>query len=143
MPGMSDLAAGRVSLNDVRELEIEDLLGREPVTPDALLLQRLVLDKVVLITGAGGSIGSELCRQIAACRPHTLLLVENSEFALYQIHHELTALVGGQIDPLDVEEGEAATPMAVKLVPLLASVQDPERMAQIMQTWRPHAVYHA
>jgi FlaA1/EpsC-like NDP-sugar epimerase len=143
MPGMSDLAAGRVSLNDVRELEIEDLLGREPVTPDAMLLQRLVHDKVVLITGAGGSIGSELCRQIAACRPHTLLLVENSEFALYQIHHELTALVGGQIDPLDVEEGEAATPMAVKLVPLLASVQDPERMAQIMQTWRPHAVYHA
>ena len=143
MPGMSDLAAGRVSLNDVRELEIEDLLGREPVTPDAMLLQRLVLDKVVLITGAGGSIGSELCRQIAACRPHTLLLVENSEFALYQIHHELTALVGGQVDPLDVEDGDAATPMAVKLVPLLASVQDAERMAQIMQTWRPHAVYHA
>ena len=143
MPGMSDLAAGRVSLNDVRELEIEDLLGREPVTPDAMLLQRLVHDKVVLITGAGGSIGSELCRQIAACRPHTLLLVENSEFALYQIHHELTALVGGQVDPLDVEEGEAAAPMPVTLVPLLASVQDAERMAQIMQTWRPHAVYHA
>jgi FlaA1/EpsC-like NDP-sugar epimerase len=143
MPGMSDLAAGRVSLNDVRELEIEDLLGREPVTPDALLLQRLVHDKVVLITGAGGSIGSELCRQIAACRPHTLLLVENSEFALYQIHHELTALVGGQVDPLDVDEGEAVAPMPVTLVPLLASVQDAERMAQIMQTWRPHAVYHA
>ncbi len=143
MPGMSDLAAGRVSLNDVRELEIEDLLGREPVTPDALLLQRLVHDKVVLITGAGGSIGSELCRQIAACRPHTLLLVENSEFALYQIHHELTALVGGQADPLDAEDGEELAAMAVRLVPLLASVQDEARMAQIMQTWRPHAVYHA
>ncbi|MDP1683927.1 nucleoside-diphosphate sugar epimerase/dehydratase [Hydrogenophaga sp.] len=143
MPGMSDLAAGRVSLNDVRELEIEDLLGREPVTPDAMLLQRLVHDKVVLITGAGGSIGSELCRQIAACRPRTLLLVENSEFALYQIHHELTALVGSQVDPLDVEEGDVAAPMAVTLVPLLASVQDEERMAQIMQTWRPHTVYHA
>lgn len=143
MPGMSDLAAGRVSLNDVRELEIEDLLGREPVTPDALLLQRLVHDKVVLITGAGGSIGSELCRQIAACRPHTLLLVENSEFALYQIHHELTALVGSQIDPLDEEEGQLKQAMAVTLVPLLASVQDEERMTQIMQTWRPHAVYHA
>jgi FlaA1/EpsC-like NDP-sugar epimerase len=143
MPGMSDLAAGRVSLNDVRELEIEDLLGREPVTPDAMLLQRLVHDKVVLITGAGGSIGSELCRQIAACRPRTLLLVENSEFALYQIHHELTALVGGQVDPLDVEEGDVVAPMAVTLVPLLASVQDEERMSQIMQTWRPHTVYHA
>ncbi|PZO17834.1 MAG: polysaccharide biosynthesis protein [Burkholderiales bacterium] len=143
MPGMSDLAAGRVSLSDVRELDIEDLLGREPVTPDAMLLQRLVHDKVVLITGAGGSIGSELCRQIAACRPRTLLLVENSEFALYQIHHELTALVGAQVDPLDVEEGGVVPPMAVTLVPLLASVQDEERMAQIMQTWRPHTVYHA
>ncbi|MDZ4101079.1 MAG: nucleoside-diphosphate sugar epimerase/dehydratase [Hydrogenophaga sp.] len=143
MPGMSDLAAGRVSLNDVRELEIEDLLGREPVTPDASLLLRLVHDKVVLITGAGGSIGSELCRQIAACRPHTLLLVENSEFALYQIHHELTALVGSQTDPLDGEEGDVDAPMVVTLVPLLASVQDEERMTQIMQTWRPHAVYHA
>ena len=143
MPGMSDLAAGRVSLNDVRELEIEDLLGREPVTPDASLLLRLVHDKVVLITGAGGSIGSELCRQIAACRPRTLLLVENSEFALYQIHHELTAMVGSQTDPLDLEEGDVDAPMAVTLVPLLASVQDEERMAQIMQTWRPHAVYHA
>lgn len=144
MPGMSDLAAGRVSLSDVRELEIEDLLGREPVTPDATLLQRLVHDKVVLITGAGGSIGSELCRQIAACRPRTLLLVENSEFALYQIHRELTALVGSQTDPLDAEDGNsAAASMAVTLVPLLASVQDAERMTQIMQTWRPHAVYHA
>jgi len=142
MPGMSDLAAGRVSLSDVRELEIEDLLGREPVTPDAMLLQRLVHDKVVLITGAGGSIGSELCRQIAACRPRTLLLVENSEFALYQIHHELTALVGSQTDPLD-GEGADDVPMAVTLVPLLASVQDEERMTQIMQTWRPNAVYHA
>ncbi len=143
MPGMSDLAAGRVSLNDVRELEIEDLLGREPVTPDAMLLQRLVHDKVVLITGAGGSIGSELCRQIAACRPRTLLLVENSEYALYQIHHELTALVGSQTDPLDTDQGEVVETMAVMLVPLLASVQDAERMAQIMQTWGPHAVYHA
>ncbi len=143
LPGMSDLAAGRVSLNDVRELEIEDLLGREPVTPDARLLQRLVHDKVVLVTGAGGSIGSELCRQITACRPHTLLLVDNSEFALYQVHHELTALVGSQVDPLDLEDNAAIAPMAVTLVPLLASVQDEERMAQIMQTWQPHTVYHA
>jgi FlaA1/EpsC-like NDP-sugar epimerase len=143
LPGMSDLASGRVSLKDVRELEIEDLLGREPVAPDALLLQRLVHDKVVLITGAGGSIGSELCRQIAASRPHTLLLVDNSEFALYQVHHELTALLGSQADPLDIEEGYAPAPIAITLVPLLASVQDEERMRQIMQTWRPHAVYHA
>jgi len=81
LPGMSDLAAGRVSMNDVRELDIEDLLGRDPVKPDRTLLNRLIRGKVVAITGAGGSIGSELCRQIAACQPHTLLLVENSEFA--------------------------------------------------------------
>ena len=143
LPGMSDLASGLVSLKDVRELEIEDLLGREPVAPDAPLLQRLVNDKVVLITGAGGSIGSELCRQITACRPHTLLLVDSSEFALYQIHHELTALVGSQTDPLDMEEGDAPAPMAITLVPLLASVQDEARMRQIMQTWRPYTVYHA
>jgi FlaA1/EpsC-like NDP-sugar epimerase len=130
LPGMSDLAAGRVTISDVRELDIEDLLGRDPVKPDSALLNRLIRGKVVAITGAGGSIGSELCRQIAACQPHTLLLVENSEFALYQIHRELEAFFGG----------EAA---AVELVPLLASVQDDARMTQIMQAWRPDTVYHA
>ncbi|WP_439608164.1 polysaccharide biosynthesis protein [Hydrogenophaga sp.] len=149
LPGMSDLASGRVTLSDVRELDIEDLLGREPVAPDDALLNRLIHGKVVAITGAGGSIGSELCRQIAACQPHTLLLVENSEFALYQIHRELVALLGSETDPLDGSDGGSggggdarATP-AVRLVPLLASVQDEARIAQIMQAWRPETVYHA
>jgi FlaA1/EpsC-like NDP-sugar epimerase len=133
LPGMSDLAAGRVTMSDVRELEIEDLLGREPVTPDTVLLHRLIHGKVVAVTGAGGSIGSELCRQIVACRPHTLLLVENSEFALYQIHRELESLFTDEPD----------TPTPVLLVPLLASVQDEARIAQIMQAWRPATVYHA
>jgi FlaA1/EpsC-like NDP-sugar epimerase len=126
LPGMSDLASGRVTMNDVRELDIEDLLGRDPVSPDEALLHRLIRDKVVMVTGAGGSIGSELCRQIAACAPSTMLLVENSEFALYQIHREL----------------ETAHP-ALELVPLLASVQDEARMTQIMQSGRPDTVYHA
>ncbi|WP_439589615.1 polysaccharide biosynthesis protein [Hydrogenophaga sp.] len=126
LPDMSDLAAGRVTMSDVRELDIEDLLGRDPVSPDEALLHRLVRDKVVVVTGAGGSIGSELCRQIAACGPRTMLLVENSEFALYQIHREL----------------ENRHP-SIDLTPLLASVQDEARMTQIMQAWRPDTVYHA
>jgi len=144
LPGMSDLAAGRVTLSDVRELDIEDLLGREPVAPNEALLNRLIRGKVVAITGAGGSIGSELCRQIAACQPRALLLVENSEFALYQIHRELIALLGSEIDPLESNgpaDDRAAT--AVRLVPLLASVQDEARITQIMQAWRPDTVYHA
>lgn len=145
LPGMSDLAAGRVTMSDVRELDIEDLLGRDPVTPNEALLNRLIRGKVVAITGAGGSIGSELCRQIAACQPHTLLLIENSEFALYQIHRELVTLLGSEADTLEgakVGDGVRST-SAVQLVPLLASVQDEARIAQIMQAWRPDTVYHA
>lgn len=126
LPGVADLASGRVTMNDVRELEIEDLLGRDPVSPDEALLHRLIRDKVVMVTGAGGSIGSELCRQIAACGPRSMLLVENSEFALYQIHREL----------------ETSHP-SIALTPLLASVQDQARMTQIMQAGRPDTVYHA
>ncbi len=128
LPSVIDLAQGRVSVNDLRELDIDDLLGREPVVPNTLLLAKNVLDKTVLVTGAGGSIGSELCRQIIAIGPATLLLVEQSEFALYDIHEELTRkLVGRELN----------------LVPLLASVQDGERMHEIMTTWRPDTVYHA
>ncbi len=130
LPRMSDIAAGRVTMSDVRELDIEDLLGRDPVSPDEALLNRLIRGKVVAVTGAGGSIGSELCRQIVQCLPHTLLLVENSEFALYQIHRELLAWAE-----------EAGAPVA--LIPLLASVQDEARMNQIMRAWRPDTVYHA
>ncbi|MEK0418709.1 MAG: hypothetical protein RI949_2715 [Pseudomonadota bacterium] len=124
LPSLADLASTTVDLGDVRELEIEDLLGRDPVPPNALLLNRNIRGKVVMVTGAGGSIGSELCRQITACAPKQLLLVDNSEFALYEIHQELQ---------------EAGAPA----LPLLASVADEPRMAQLMNTWRPHTVYHA
>ncbi|QHE83750.1 polysaccharide biosynthesis protein [Hydrogenophaga sp. BPS33] len=145
LPTMSDLASGRVAMSDVQELDVEDLLGREPVTPDTALLTRLIRGKVVAVTGAGGSIGSELCRQIARCQPHTLLLVENSEFALYQIHRELTALLDQDSDLLQADEDAAnmAASNTVQLVPLLASVQDEARMLQILQAWRPETVYHA
>ncbi|GAB3193226.1 hypothetical protein GCM10027292_34730 [Hydrogenophaga aquatica] len=128
LPSLSDLAQGRVSVSDLQELDIDDLLGREPVAPNHILLARNILGKVVMVTGAGGSIGSELCRQILSVGPSTLLLIEQSEFALYGIHQELEEKLAGG---------------AVKLVPLLASVQDVDRMHEIMSTWRPETVYHA
>lgn len=128
LPSLSDLAQGRVSVSDLQELDVDDLLGREPVTPNHILLARNILDKVVMVTGAGGSIGSELCRQILSVGPSTLLLIEQSEFALYAIHQELEEKLAGR---------------AVKLVPLLASVQNADRMHEVMSTWRPDTVYHA
>lgn len=132
LPGVSDLASGRVSLSDLRELDIEDLLGRAPVSPDPVLMGQLISGHVVAVTGAGGSIGSELCRQIVQQRPTTLLLIEQSEFALYAIHHELQALVQ-----------RSAMEGSVQLVPLLASVTDRPRMDAILRAWQPHTLYHA
>jgi FlaA1/EpsC-like NDP-sugar epimerase len=128
LPSVTDLAQGRVSISDLRELDIDDLLGREPVMPNHILLVMNVQNKIVMVTGAGGSIGGELCRQILALGPSKLLLIEQSEFALYAIHQEL-------------EEKLAET--SIELVPLIASVQDEERMRDIMSTWRPNTVYHA
>ncbi len=134
LPGLSDIATGRVSLSDVRDLDIDDLLGREPVKPNGLLLNRNTHNKTVLVTGAGGSIGSELCRQILKTKPKKLLLVEMSEFALYQIDQELQVILAGA--PTDQNE-------KLQIVPLLASVCDEVRMHEIMDTWKPNTVYHA
>ncbi len=128
LPSLDELAEGKVRVTDIKDLDIDDLLGRVPLAPHPILLAKNITDKVVLVTGAGGSIGSELCRQILALRPSKLLLVEQSEFALYTIHQELEAK----------RVRETTT-----LVPLLASVQDATRMRMIMHTWRPHMVYHA
>ena len=128
LPNLNDLAIGKVSLSDVRELDIDDLLGREPVSPNHILLVKNVFEKVVMVTGSGGSIGSELCRQIVALEPKKLLLIEHSEFSLYAIHKELE---------------EKFFRRKHVLVPLLASVQDSNRMLGIMSTWRPDTVYHA
>jgi FlaA1/EpsC-like NDP-sugar epimerase len=132
LPSVNDLAQGKVSISDLRELDIDDLLGREPVDPNHILLAKSIVGKVVLVTGAGGSIGSELCRQILAVNPAKLLLIEQSEFALYAIHQELEEKLAGL--------GGATPPV---LVPLLASVQDDDRMREIMSTWHPDTVYHA
>ena len=150
LPGLSDIATGKVSLSDVRELDIDDLLGREAVKPNGLLLNLNTHHKTVLVTGAGGSIGSELCRQILNTNPKQLLLVEMSEFALYQIHRELQASIAGERvcvnEPVEGEapEGvEGSSGPGIEIVPLLASVCDEVRMQEIMDTWKPHTVYHA
>lgn len=126
VPGLVDVAQGRVLTNELRELEINDLLGRAPVAPDKLLLEKNIRDKVVLVTGAGGSIGSELCRQILSEKPKKLLLVEVSEPSLYSIHREL-------------ESADTET----EIVPLLASVCDAERIRSIIAAWAPDTIYHA
>ena len=125
LPSVMDLANGKVHASDLKELDIEDLLGRDPVPPDPLMFGKNIAAKVVLVTGAGGSIGSELCRQILKAGPATLLLIEASEFALYAIHHELAQVTN------------------VTLIPLLANVQDPARMGEIFRVWQPATVYHA
>jgi FlaA1/EpsC-like NDP-sugar epimerase len=130
LPGLADLASGRVTVQDFKELDIEDLLGRDPVAPLAGLLARDLVGKVVLVSGAGGSIGSELCRQILAERPRQLLLLDHSEFALYGIHQELQGL-------------RLARGLSVELVPLLGSVINPLRLREICETYRPDSVYHA
>ena len=130
VPSMDELASGQAAVQQFQELDVEDLLGRDPVPPRAELIARDIQQRVVLVTGAGGSIGSELCRQIVRQGPTTLLLVEHSEFALYRIYHELQALV-------------ATLPGNPALVPLLGDVRDLHRMRQIIGTWHPATVYHA
>ncbi len=128
LPSVTELAQGKVTTSDLRDLDIDDLLGRESVAPNHILLGKNITDKVVLVSGAGGSIGSELCRQIMQLAPKELLLIEQSEFALYEIHQELHVKIENT---------------AIRLVPLLASVRDAERMREIMSTWKPDTVYHA
>lgn len=132
LPGVAELASGTVDLSDLHELDIADLLGRDAVAPDLALMDANIRDKVVLVTGAGGSIGSELCRQIVKRGPRRFLLLDVSEYALYQISSELQAII------IDLEDS-----LAVELRPLLGSVTDERRMAEIMNTWEPQTVYHA
>ena len=130
LPSMQDLASGRVKVQDFRELDIEDLLGRDPVPPRADLLAQDIAGQVVMVTGAGGSIGSELSRQIFAQRPRTLVLLDHSEFALYSIHQELLALRSGALAD-------------IALVPVWARVSDSAHMKALCLHHRPATVYHA
>ena len=130
IPGFMDLASGRVKVEDVQEVDIADLLGRDAVPPQQALFERCIRNQVVMVTGAGGSIGSELCRQILLNGPATLLLFEHSEFNLYSIHSELEARVKRESLPL-------------RLVPILGSIRNAPRLADVMCTWKVNTVYHA
>lgn len=130
VPGFTDLASGRVKVVDIQEVDIADLLGRDAVPPRQDLFERCIKNQVVLVTGAGGSIGSELCRQILASGARTLLLFEHSEFNLYSIHGELQQRIERESLP-------------IQLVPILGSIRNVERLFDILQTWRVNTVYHA
>ncbi len=126
LPSLSDLAHGRVSVRDLREVDIEDLLGRETTKPNEILLNKDTRGKVVLVTGAGGSIGSEICRQVLQRKPLKLILVEISEVSLYTIDTELQ------------EMGSSA-----EIVPVLCNIQDLDALTRVMMTHQPDTVYHA
>ena len=130
VPDFNDLISGKARVDDIRDVDVEDLLTRQPVAPEGSLMQATLLDKSVLVTGAGGSIGSELCRQILRVGPKSIILFEISEVALYQIDKELRALA----KKLDVD---------VEVVPLLGSVQHPRRIQEVMERFEIDTVYHA
>ncbi|WP_376749509.1 polysaccharide biosynthesis protein [Stutzerimonas balearica] len=130
VPGFMDLASGKVQVDDIQEVDIADLLGRDAVPPVQNLFERCIQSQVVMVTGAGGSIGSELCRQVIASRPDVLLLFDHSEYNLYSIHLELERRVGREA-------------LSTRLVPILGSIRDGERLLDVLQTWGVQTVYHA
>jgi FlaA1/EpsC-like NDP-sugar epimerase len=126
LPGLSDLVDGRAGLSDIREVDVADLLGRDAVPADPALFSRNIAGKVVLVTGAGGSIGSELCRQIISQKPRRLVLLDHSEFALYTIDHELQQLA-----------------RRVEVLACVGSVLDEDLLRTLMQHHRVQTIYHA
>ncbi len=126
LPSLSDMAQGKVTLSDIKDLDLEDILNRDQVMPNPELLTKNINLKVVLVTGAGGSIGSELCRQIIKLSPQKLLLLELNEFSLYKIYEELKVLNKN-----------------LKIIPLLVNVQDFMKLSEIFKTFKVDTVYHA
>ncbi len=130
VPKISELVAGRASVNQIQDVDLDDLLGRDPVPPHPELIDRCITDKVVMVTGAGGSIGSELCRQILESSPKELILLELSEYSLYKIERELRALA--------LKLGVRAP-----IITLLGSVRDEQRLTALFKTFGVETVYHA
>ncbi len=126
LPTVTDIIQGRVSLSDIKDLDIDDILNRDQVLPNNELLSKNITSKVVLVTGAGGSIGSELAREIVKQNPQKLLLLELNEFALYKIYEELKI-----------------TNQNLKIIPLLVNVQDQIKVNEIFKTFKVDTVYHA
>lgn len=132
LPQVQDIVAGKVTIADLREVEVDDLLGRDPVAPNHLLMGRNVIGKTVMVTGAGGSIGSELCRQIMAIGPRRLILVEMSEYALYRIEQELVEHAASGQYRSDIE-----------IFPELVNTTGTRPVASLMAAYRPETVFHA
>lgn len=130
IPGFMDLASGRVNVSDLQEVDIIDLLGRDAVPPQRELFERCIRAQSVMVTGAGGSIGSELCRQILLSGPRTLILFEHSEYNLYSIQNEL-------------EQWIRRDSLSVKLVGILGSIRNSDRLLDVMRTWNVQTIYHA
>lgn len=130
IPGMSDIISGKAKISELRTVSAEDLLGRDPVAPDTELLGRNITGRVVMVSGAGGSIGSELCRQILTQKPSVLLLYDLSEFALYAIEAELSATVTRLL-------------YETKVVPILGSVQHSRRLEAAIKAFKVQTIYHA
>ncbi|EJG2226693.1 polysaccharide biosynthesis protein [Vibrio parahaemolyticus] len=130
VPDMTDIVSGKAKIDELKDVAIEDLLGRDPVAPQQVLLEANIKDKVVMVTGAGGSIGSELCRQIVEQSPKSIILFELSEFGLYQIDREL--------NQLKIEKG-----LTCDIIPLLGSVQRQHRLETTMSSFKVQTVYHA
>lgn len=130
VPRINELVSGQASVNQIQDISLDDLLGREAVPPHPELMDRCITGKVVMVTGAGGSIGSELCRQIILSNPRELLLLDNSEYALYHIERELQELID-------------AAGLQLEMIALLGSVQDQRRLESIFRTFRVQTVYHA
>ncbi|MGF1697549.1 polysaccharide biosynthesis protein [Vibrio lamellibrachiae] len=130
VPDMKDIVEGKAQIDELKDVAIDDLLGRDPVIPQQALMEANIKNKVVMVTGAGGSIGSELCRQIIKLQPRSLVLFELSEFGLYQVDRELNQLT----ESMGLE---------VVIVPLLGSVQRINRLSTVMSSFNVQTVYHA
>ncbi|MCU8511640.1 polysaccharide biosynthesis protein, partial [Vibrio vulnificus] len=130
VPDFKDIVNGNATVDELKDVAIEDLLGRDPVEPSPELMKANIHGKVVMVTGAGGSIGSELCRQIVRQKPKTLILFELSEYGLYEIDKELS----GMVEAMQLE---------VEIIPLLGSVQRINRLSATMRAFGVQTVYHA
>ncbi|ARD73600.1 hypothetical protein AWC37_00210 [Staphylococcus xylosus] len=127
MPNIEDVLSGEIEVNQLKKVEVEDLLGRDPVELDMALISKELTNKTILVTGAGGSIGSEICRQVCKFKPERIILLGHGENSIYIIHQELNTTY---VD-------------TIEFIPVIADVQDKERLLEIMQKYKPYAVYHA
>ncbi|WP_210128809.1 nucleoside-diphosphate sugar epimerase/dehydratase [Staphylococcus sp. GDX8P102P-2] len=127
MPNIEDVLSGEIEVNSLKKVEVEDLLGRDPVELDMALISRELTNKTILVTGAGGSIGSEICRQVSKFEPQKIILLGHGENSIYLIHQELNNTYGNKVE----------------FVPIIADVQSKTRIIEVMNEFKPYAVYHA